>query len=108
MRTGEKSHLVDTLEGLIKPLDCPAPKDGDDLVFDGAVLDYTFTPLANMVFSGCAINSAGYIRSEANKLHAQRFNVVWDIYSQSSLKGFARESRGTSVRRQDLPTNVNK
>lgn len=105
IRSGVKSHLVEMLEMLVRPLNTPPPIASDAIVFDGAVLAHAVQPLPTMKnFKEYASSLASHVTTAGNKLGVKRIDVVWDMYSTSSLKGFTRAGRGADIRRQDLPT----
>jgi len=94
---GCKSDLLSCLESVHPSVETVADVDG--IILDGSVVvnmlkpgnAKTFNDYVNDIFMP-------YIHSQLCK--ARRVDVVWDRYDKTSLKGLAREKRGTAVRQQ--------
>ncbi|CAG9821995.1 unnamed protein product [Phaedon cochleariae] len=105
MRTGNKSQLVAILENLLKKLpEVDPPHRCEGLIIDGAVLVHNIKPRPDVKtfksYVGQLISNIGYTRTQ---MEIFRVDIAWDLYSCSSLKEATRSSRGTGVRRKDLP-----
>ena len=106
IRAGNKAPLVTTLEDKL-PSDkrSLAPSSCDGVVFDGAVLVHTVKPASTIKsFKDYVSQLAKYIKNRVAAVSAQRVDIVWDMYSNESLKGFTRDGRGFGIRRHNLPT----
>ncbi|CAG9822217.1 unnamed protein product [Phaedon cochleariae] len=93
------------LENLLKKLSEVDPPHGcEGLIIDGAVLVHNIKPRPDVKtfksYVGQLISNIGYTRKQ---MKIFRVDIAWDLYSSSSLKEASRSSRGTEVRRKDIP-----
>ena len=77
------------------PLDMP---DIDGLVIEGAVLVNQLKPNRDQSFTAYAEGIVHtYVKRYQRNTGAKRVDLVYDTYLDRSLKGMAREKRGTGV-----------
>ena len=80
------------------------PNNADSLIIDGAVVVNMVRPRPERTFSEYATQSfLPYV--QAQLLHVQRVDVVWDEYLPTSLKTTTRQQRGQGTRRCVLPNS---
>ena len=102
IRSGDKSELIPCLKKLCEESD---PLLGmpvvDGVVMEGSVMANQLKPNNNQSFTSYAAETVyPYLKRYERNSHANRIDVVYDTYPETSLKGMTREKRGTGVRRK--------
>ena len=99
LRAGKKSDLINCLDITKKDA---MERDFDCKVFDGAALVHIIKPTTVATFEEYGKEAfLAFIQRELTKV--KRVDVVWDQYLDSSIKGSAREKRGSGARRKVNP-----
>lgn len=99
LKFGQKSNLLECLEGSLENQNTAVSPDVQVKVFDGAALVNMLKPSPGSSFSEYAANV--FIRYLQNQLeNTDRIDLVWDRYLENSLKESTREKRGKGLRRQ--------
>ncbi|KAE8744656.1 hypothetical protein FOCC_FOCC008717 [Frankliniella occidentalis] len=102
IRTGQKAKLMEILEKVVG--DEPPPNTCDGLLLDGAALVRMVKPREGTIsFQDFSDQITSYCANLTAKMHCKRVDIIWDQYSETSLKATARDSRGTGARRPGLP-----
>lgn len=97
---GTKSELVPVLEHLDKDMERPEKEPpADTLIIDGAALVHTKIPGASKTFDEYAKDVILPHVENCARNH-RRIDIVFDVYYDDSLKGEAREKRGSGGRRK--------
>lgn len=105
MRTGDKSDLSHGLEELIEIRG--EPDTCDTIIVDGPAIIHALRPKGQTLKSYAEQQLTPLFLNLAAKLHGSRLDVSWDLYFPDSIKASTRESRGSGVRRKDLPLKGN-
>ncbi|KAK3916080.1 Potassium channel GORK [Frankliniella fusca] len=102
LRSGDKSNkLVTILEGLSED---GAPQACDGIVLDAPAILRMVTPQEETAsFFDYSKQISKYCVDIASKMNCKRVDIVWDQYSEMSIKTTTRTSRGTGARRPGLP-----
>lgn len=103
LRSGTKSDIAACLEEYSPSIaDSPVV---DVLVLDGAAIICMLKPTGSMTFNQYAENVfLPYLKSRLKDV--MRIDVVWDVYTEDSLKSSTRERRGKGIRRRVTPTTL--
>ena len=103
LRLGTKADIAACLEEFGESVrDRPAV---DVLVLDGAAIVCMLKPTGSMTFKQYADSVfLPYLKSLLKDV--LRMDVVWDVYTDDSLKCSTREKRGKGIRRRVGPTNT--
>lgn len=104
MRSGNKADLVKILEKLVPPTQ-PGPGKCAGVIIDGAFLVHNIAPRAGVeTFSDYVDKQIlPHAQHLATGVSATRVDFVWDLYSEKSTKSRERESRGSGIRKRELP-----
>jgi len=95
LRSGNKAGLLVELEALVRPV--AANPQVTAKILDGAVIVQMSSPRNSQTFEDYSKTVfMPYIDQQLE--HTDRIDIVWDVYTQGSLKAATRESRGKGVR----------
>ena len=96
LRSGKKSDLVAILEAEADSVS--QLPECDAVILDGAVIVHLIRPTNCKTFRDYALQKiVPYIESQL--VHVARLDIVWDIYTEHSLKSQTRLQRGQGIRR---------
>lgn len=103
LRPGTKSDLIDILESLVVSTAVPIACEG--LILDGAAMMHLLKPRPGVKTFVSYVHDQirPFLLHAAERMETKRIDIVWDIYSQSSIKDAVRQKRGSGVRRLNLP-----
>ena len=97
LRLGKKSDLLGCLEDLAETSGVEA--ETDTIILDGAAIVNMVTPGTAKTFDDYALTVfVPYIQGQLQR--ANRVDIVWDTYTQDSLKAHTRKQRGEGTRRK--------
>ena len=95
LRSGNKADLLVEIEALARPVTVNPQVTAK--IMDGAVIIQMLSPRNSQTFEDYSkIVFMPYIDQQLE--HADRIDIVWEVYTQGSLKAATRESRGKGVR----------
>ncbi|KAK3737278.1 hypothetical protein QZH41_007347 [Actinostola sp. cb2023] len=105
----KKSELTECLQAHVQP-ETEMPHGIEVIIIDGAAAVNMIKPAeTEKTFSDYATKSfLRYIKGQLH--HANRVDIVWDVYIENSLKATTRSTRGSGIRRRvqentQLPRN---
>jgi hypothetical protein len=99
MRACQKSDIVMVLQKKIEK-NTP-PESCNRNIFDGAALVHSHPPRSSKTLGQyCRKEFRQSIMQNTENMEARRVDIVWDLYSDMSLKKQVRDNRGQGVRRQ--------
>ena len=104
LRSGNKADLLVELEALAQPVD--ANPQVTAKILDDAVIVQMLSPRNSHTFEDYSKTVfMPYIEQQLE--HADRIDIVWDVYTQGSLKAATREKSGSGVRKRvELSSNM--
>ena len=105
LRSGTKADIAACLEEFSESVaDCP---EVDVMVLDGAAIICMLKPTGSMTSKQYADSVfLPYLNSLLKDILRLRLDVVWDVYTDDSLKSSTREKRGKGIRRRVASTNT--
>lgn len=101
IRTCQKSEIVKILKKTLEGDTHSPPENCSRHIYDGAALVHSHPPRTSKTFGEYCRTEfrQSFVRSTGNN-EARRTDLVWDLYSEKSLKKHVRDNRGTGVRCQ--------
>ena len=102
LRPGNKADLLVELEAMARPVDTTPQVTAK--ILDGAVIVQMLSPRNSQTFEDYSKTVfMPYIEQQLE--HAERIDIVWDVYIQGSLKAATIDKRGEGVRRRVEPSS---